>query len=695
MVDKRQEAIDKINKQFIYIECEAQTTPDFKPVRNGDYIKYGKDNLYPNYIIDLYQRCAENNAIINAKSNFVFGKGLTYHKTNDAATDAKIEKFISYANQFESWNDLLPKPILNFELIDGFYVQFVYGKNGKIVSAYSLDITRIRRHTNLKGFWYCEDWDDRAKVQEKKYYPEYNETIKTGSCIYYCKVHKPAINRYGDVYSIPSYVGALNAVQTDVNIDLFFEALTANGMTAQGMLTLPNGEPANDEEASEIEKRFRKKYTGARKAGGIMLNFIDQNGTPATFQNFATSDLDKQFEILSKRNIQKITSGHRIDPVLIGIDTATSWDRPQLINKWERFNTEYVRIRQEKVLEAVKIMGASQGVAVEQLYFDPMPPIGEELDISENTLKDILTVPELRAYVRDKKNITLSSLDDDSTTSRLSVAQKLGVGGTATLQALLMDTTKTPEQKLPILVNLYGIPKKKAQDMLGIIPAPILDEDGLPVAMSAEVSILDRFKALAKDGNDDEILEEFYVTGPVGDEYFADVLGGTVTEARNQILDLLAGDPFTKLELIAKQLGTEVDYVKEQIAQMQEAGVLETNGKGFTITPKGLNRAEGVEPVVETEIYTVYQYALSPKADYHNSKGYIDTSHEFCKEMMKLANAGKYWTREDLDTLSNEFDENAWVYRGGPTGRKGGGFTQFCNHVWKAVTKTRKRGKNG
>lgn len=49
---------------YIYIECEAQNTPDFKPVRNGEYIKYGKDNNYPNYIIDLYQRCAENNAII-------------------------------------------------------------------------------------------------------------------------------------------------------------------------------------------------------------------------------------------------------------------------------------------------------------------------------------------------------------------------------------------------------------------------------------------------------------------------------------------------------------------------------------------------------------------------------------------------------------------------------------------------------
>lgn len=683
-MDKRQEAIDKVNKKFIYVDFEAQATPDFKPKKNGDYIEYGKDNLYPNYIIDLYQRCAENNAIINAKSNFVFGKGLTYHKTNDAAIDGKLEKFISYANQFESWNNLLPKPILNFELIDGFYIQFIFGKNGKIVSAYNMDMTRIRRSEDGKGFWYCEDWTNRAKIQEKKYYFEYNDTIRTGSCIYYCKINKPAINRYGDTYSVPSYSGALNAIETDINIDVFFNALTQNGMTAQGMLTLFNGEPSNEEEALEIERRWKKKFTGARKAGGFMLNFADASGKASELTNFTATDLDKQYEILSKRNIQKITSGHRIDPVLIGIDTASSWDRPQLINKWERFNTEYVRIRQEKILEAVKIMGVSQGVAVDQLYFEPLPPLGKEIALSETTVDEVLTVQEKRQLIKKEYGVELTSLDDENSTSRLSIAQKLGAVGMASLMTIINDATKIPEQKLSLIIALFPISKKKAQDMLGIVPP-------LDVAMSSEPTILDRFKVLARDSNDDEVVDEFYVTGPVGDEYFAEVLGGTVKEIRNQIIDLLAGDPYIKLDVIAKQLGTDVDYVTEQITQLKSEGLLDKNG----MTVKGMSRADNVEPVVETEIYTVYQYALSPKADYNNSKGYIDTSHEFCIEMMKLANAGKVWTREDIDSITNDFDENAWVYRGGPTGRRGGGFTQYCNHVFKAITKTRKRGSNG
>ena len=114
---------------------------------------------------------------------------------------------------------------------------------------------------------------------------------------------------------------------------------------------------------------------------------------------------------------------------------------------------------------------------------------------------------------------------------------------------------------------------------------------------------------------------------------------------------------------------------------------------GFTPTEKGLNKAEDLD-VTETEVYTVYKYALSPQADYKNSKGYKDTSHEFCKEMIKKS-VGNYWTQADIKDMSNEFGENAWVYRGGFTGRTGGEVTPYCNHVWKAIIKVKKGAKNG
>lgn len=251
-------------------------------------------------------------------------------------------------------------------------------------------------------------------------------------------------------------------------------------------------------------------------------------------------------------------------------------------------------------------MADSQGVAFEQLYFEPLPPLGEELELGESTFNEVLTVEEKRNYLRDKKGVELSSIDDEQATSRLSIAQKLGIGGTASLQAIIIDPTMQPDQKLNIMTGLYGVPEKKARKMLGMMV--------LPVAMSeTKDPILEALLACAIDDNDDEVIEEKFVDANFK---FEEVLGVEVKNARNIILDLLAGDPYVKLEIIAKQIGTDVDYVKEQIAQMQEAKILETSGKGFLITDKGLKRAENVDPIIETEIYTVYKYALSPNSDY-------------------------------------------------------------------------------
>lgn len=692
--NKKEEEKKKV--RFINIEMSANDTPTFKPVKKGEsgYISYGEKNDYDVYLIDIYNRCAEHKTAVNKKCAYVFGKGLTYEKTGDVKIDAKIEKFLNSANPYQTWNQLLPKPIKSVVLSNGTYYQFVFGRNGKIEATYSIPFSRVRLSICETFYWYCEDWQDPKKVKEKKPFRKYSKNLNSGTCIYYHKKDEIGATKLADAYSIPSYSGALRAIETEINIDVFQNALSENGMTAQGMLTLFNGEPQEGEE-KVLKKLFDKNYTGPKKAGQFILNFANPESKAAEITNFAVSDMDKQFESINKKNVQKICVAHEVDPVLIGIDNATSWDRPQLLNKWEKMQSEYTLFEQEFHLEVLKIVGDHNGIPTEGIYFEQLPPLGKEIVLSENTVDEVLTVQEKRQLLKKEYDIELTSIDEDSASSRLSIAQKLGVGGLASCQALLLDVSKTPEQKLPILVNLYGIPKKKAQDMLGIIPAPVLDAEGNPVAMSAvQDELFLAFKAKARKSTDDEVLETKFVHDPINEVQFVkfkEVLGVSVKEVRNQILDLLAGDPSIKPELIAKQLGTDIDYVKDQLIQLEKEGIITGAGKGFNITDKGLNRADKVEPVVETEIYTVYQYALSPNSDYKNSKGYKDTSHEFCIEMMKLSNQGYEWTREDIDGLSNEFDENAWIYRGGFTSRKSGGVTQYCNHVWKALTKVRRK----
>jgi hypothetical protein len=53
--------------------------PVFTEVRNKDYINYGEDNNYPNFLVTLFNRSAKHNAILTAKQLYIAGQGLAFN----------------------------------------------------------------------------------------------------------------------------------------------------------------------------------------------------------------------------------------------------------------------------------------------------------------------------------------------------------------------------------------------------------------------------------------------------------------------------------------------------------------------------------------------------------------------------------------------------------------------------------------
>ena len=50
--------------------------PIFEKERNKDWVRYGEDNAYPQYLCDLFNKSAKHNAILTAKQKYTFGRGL-------------------------------------------------------------------------------------------------------------------------------------------------------------------------------------------------------------------------------------------------------------------------------------------------------------------------------------------------------------------------------------------------------------------------------------------------------------------------------------------------------------------------------------------------------------------------------------------------------------------------------------------
>lgn len=69
--------LPKTEKGKIHIvNMSSYTRPEIVEQYNRDWVEYGEDNDYFNYLIDRYNGSATNNAAINGIAEMIYGKGL-------------------------------------------------------------------------------------------------------------------------------------------------------------------------------------------------------------------------------------------------------------------------------------------------------------------------------------------------------------------------------------------------------------------------------------------------------------------------------------------------------------------------------------------------------------------------------------------------------------------------------------------
>lgn len=354
------------------VAFENHKMPDFKEVRNKDWVYYGEDNLYPDYLIELFTRNAFNNAIITGKSNFIYGKGLSL---KDKKEDAKADAFISIANPYESLNDVIKKAITDYELFNGFAIEVIWS-NGKPVEFYHLDFSKIRSDKKQEIFYYSENWKSFNQEKEPSFriLKSFGSSNK-GSELFYCKQYRPYTSGNSNVYPLPDYVGCVADIETDIEISNFHYNNTKHGFSAGTMVNFNNGVP-EQEKILEIEKKFKGKFSGTDKSGNIIITFNDSKDKEATVLSLQPNNLDKQFEQLSARIQQNIFSGHKVTtPMLFGIKTAGQLGgRAEMLDGWEHFKNTYVHSRRGIIEACINEFARLSGVG--DLVLLDASPIG-------------------------------------------------------------------------------------------------------------------------------------------------------------------------------------------------------------------------------------------------------------------------------------------------------------------------------
>ena len=289
--------------------------------KDSKFIKNGGDNLFPQHIIELYNRSSINGACINAIVEGIIGGGLT----------ANDEMYLQRANSHgESWNDIFAKCAVDFKLHGSWALEIIYSNDRTRLEAYHIDFSFVRAEEkdhrgHIPGYFISSKWDSKARFTNNVYedkdielLPTYNpeKALEEPRQIYVHRDYRPG----QEYYPLPDYVAALRIIELDTSIDDFHTNNIKNGLAPSlSITTFTNG---SDDQLRDIENQLNANYGGTDNAGSLIYMDVPDKEVAPVITPIPQNGADGYYTTINDLVMQKILTAHRItSPMLLGIKT--------------------------------------------------------------------------------------------------------------------------------------------------------------------------------------------------------------------------------------------------------------------------------------------------------------------------------------------------------------------------------------
>lgn len=351
------------------ISLSSYTKPEVTEQRNKDWVEYGADNNYYQYLIDRYNGSPTNNAIVNAISDLIYGKGLD-------ATDSnrKPQEYAAMRSLIHS--DCLRKVTADLKMMGQCAFQIIYTKDRQVAQVEHMPIQTIRAEKmneegEIEAYYYCADWTKLTPNKMPDRIPAFGKSNE-GLEILVVRPYKAGYYYYSPV----DYQGGLPYAELEEEIANYHLNNIKNGMAPSMLINFNNGVP-DEEERMLIEQRITEKWSGSSNAGRAIIAFNESKELAATIDPVQLSDAAAQYEFLSGESMQKLMVAHRVtSPMLLGIkdNTGLGNNAEEIETATLLFDNTVIRPFQEQIVGALDQILAVNGINLD-LYFKTLQPL--------------------------------------------------------------------------------------------------------------------------------------------------------------------------------------------------------------------------------------------------------------------------------------------------------------------------------
>lgn len=352
------------------VNLSSYTSPEIVETSNKDWVSYGADNAYFQYLIDRYNGSPTNNAIINGISQMIYGRGLDALNSNKKPD--QYAKMISLLKK-----DMVRKVCYDLKLMGQCAMQVIYSKDRKsIAQVEHIPVENLRAEKcndkgEIEAYYYSDNWAKVKNVGSTLRIPAYGFS-KENIEIMYVKPYRAGYK----YYSSPDYAGGLQYAELEQEISNYHLNNILNGLAPSMLINFNNGTP-NAEERQKLENRIYSKFSGSSNAGKFILAFNDNPESAATIEPIQLSEAHLQYQFLSDESSKKVMVSHRVvSPMLLGIKDSSG-----LGNNAEELETASILMEntviqpfQTLLIDAFDTILAYNQISL-KLYFKTLQPL--------------------------------------------------------------------------------------------------------------------------------------------------------------------------------------------------------------------------------------------------------------------------------------------------------------------------------
>ena len=352
------------------VNLAAEKSPKAKESASKEWVSYGDDNNYFEYLIDRYNGSAVNNAIISSVSDQIYGEGLSC--TNESKKPLEHAKMKSI---FKA--DDLKRVAHDLKLLGQGAFNIVWNKGRtQILKAKHIPMQNLRpekaEEGDIKAYYYSDDW---SQYRKERYAPRRIEAF-TGARGEESQlmVIKPYAAGYF-YFSPVDYAGALQWAEIDEEIGTYHLTNIQNGFAPTMMINFNNGQPTEDEQ-NHIERKVTQKLQGA-KGKKWLISFNDDTSNATTIESLPISEASEQYKFLSEEATRKILIGHKVtSPILFGIkdNTGLGNNAEEIKTASQLWDNLVIRPYQNMILDAINEVLLVNGIVLDT-YFKTLQPI--------------------------------------------------------------------------------------------------------------------------------------------------------------------------------------------------------------------------------------------------------------------------------------------------------------------------------